>query len=47
VVLPGCSAADSPAWLAPAAATYYEVSEFTVAGAGKLLRLLSAQPWET
>ena len=47
VVLPGCSAADIPVWLAPASAAYYEVSEYTVAGAERLLRLLTGQPWET
>jgi hypothetical protein len=36
VVLPGCSAADLPEWLAPAGATCYSVDEFTVAGAEKL-----------
>jgi tetratricopeptide (TPR) repeat protein len=47
VVLPGCSAADVPAWLAPAAATYYPVDEFTVTGAESLLRVLTSQPGET
>lgn len=32
VVLPGCSAADIPEWLAPSVATYYTLTEFTVAG---------------
>ena len=34
VVLPGCSAADIPFWLAPDAATHYVVGELSVAGAG-------------
>src|SRR5262249_13144743 len=47
VVLPGCSADDIPLWLAPASASRYEVSDYTVAGAEKLLRVLTGQPWET
>jgi CHAT domain/TIR domain/AAA ATPase domain len=47
VVLPGCSAAGIPDWLAPAAASYYVVDEFTVAGAKKLLRVLTSQPGVT
>ena len=47
VVLAGCSAADIPLWLGPAAATHYVVSEFTVAGAEMLLRALTGQPGET
>jgi tetratricopeptide (TPR) repeat protein len=47
VVLPDCSAADIPLWLAPAAATYYTVSEYTVQGAEQLLRSLTGQPSET
>jgi hypothetical protein len=46
VVLPGCSSDDIPLWLAPASATSYRVSEYTVAGAEKLLRLLTSQPGE-
>ena len=46
VVLPGCSAEDIPLWLAPASASYYPVSEYTVAGAQRLLRLLTRQPGE-
>ncbi len=46
VVLPGCSADDIPFWLAPAAATYYQVNDYTVAGAEKLLRALTGQPGE-
>ncbi|MGH8901320.1 MAG: SEFIR domain-containing protein [Egibacteraceae bacterium] len=42
VVLPGCSAADIPRWMRPASTTYYEVSEYTDAGAEKLLRLLTS-----
>ena len=44
VVLPGGSAEDIPLWLAPASAAYYQVSEFTVAGAEDLLRVLTGQP---
>src|SRR5580693_950573 len=32
VVLPGCSADDLPSWLAPASATRYTVTDYTVAG---------------
>ncbi len=39
VVLPGCSATDIPLWLSPAWATYYVVSEYSVAGAEALLRV--------
>ena len=44
VVLPGGSAADIPLWLAPASAAHYRVSEFTIAGAESLLRVLTGQP---
>jgi hypothetical protein len=47
VVLPGCSADDIPLWMAPASTTHYLVSEYTVAGAEALLRLLTGQPWQT
>jgi len=47
VVLPGCSADDIPLWMGPAATTHYQVSEYTVAGAETLLRLLTGQPGET
>ncbi|MCI0690172.1 MAG: CHAT domain-containing protein, partial [Sporichthyaceae bacterium] len=47
VVLPGCSAGDIPAWLGPHTTTHYVVSEYTVAGAERLLRLLTGQPFET
>jgi NTP-dependent ternary conflict system VMAP-like protein/TIR domain-containing protein len=47
VVLPDCSADDIPLWLAPVSATHYVVSDYTVAGAEKLLRVLTGQPWET
>jgi tetratricopeptide (TPR) repeat protein len=46
VLLPGCSTADIPFWLAPDAATYYVVGEFTMAGAEMLLRALTGQPGE-
>ena len=44
VVLPGSTEDDIPLWLAPAVATYYRVTECTVAGAEALLRLLTGQP---
>jgi tetratricopeptide (TPR) repeat protein len=44
VVLPGCSTDDIPSWLAPAAATYYLVDDYTVDGAETLLRTLTGQP---
>jgi hypothetical protein len=44
VVLPGCSASDIPFWLAPASATCYVISEFTVTGARALLRALTGRP---
>ena len=44
VVLPDCSADDIPDWLAPAAAAYYTVSDYTVAGAERLMRALTGQP---
>lgn len=46
VVLPSCSPRDIPLWLLPASAGYYRVSEFTVPGAEKLLRVLTGQPSE-
>jgi CHAT domain/TIR domain len=45
VVLPGCSADGIPMWLRPVSTTHYVVSEYTVDGAEKLLRLLTGQPW--
>jgi CHAT domain/SEFIR domain/AAA ATPase domain len=47
VVLPGCSVEGIPAWLSPASSTHYVVSEYTVAGAERLLRVLTGRPWET
>lgn len=44
VVLPGQSVAGVPDFLAPATSTVYPVSDFTVEGAEKLLRLLTNQP---
>jgi tetratricopeptide (TPR) repeat protein len=46
VVLPGCSVGDLPLWLRPASTTWFGVSEFTVPGAERLLRLLTGQPGE-
>ena len=43
VVLPGGSATDIPLWLSPAGATYYQVSEFTAAGADGLLGVLAGR----
>ena len=47
VVLPGGSAGDLPLWLAPASTTHYLVTDYTVAGAEALLRVLTGQPRET
>src|SRR5215468_10493159 len=47
VVLPGCEPADIPDWLTPASSTYYRVIEYSVAGAERLLRVLTGQPYET
>ena len=47
VVLPGGSADDLPMWLAPVSASHYLVTDYSVAGAEKLYRLLTSQPWET
>jgi SAM-dependent methyltransferase len=44
VVLPGCSASDIPAWMGPTSTTHYVISDYTVKGAEKLLRLLTDQP---
>jgi hypothetical protein len=38
------SSVDIPAWLNPAGATHYVISDFTIAGAERLLRLLTNQP---
>ncbi len=46
VVLPGCSATDIPTWLGRNTSTHYPVTEYTVAGAQQLLRLLTGQPYE-
>lgn len=47
VILPGCSADDIPSWFGPTSTTHYAVSNYTVTGAEKLLRLLTNQPYET
>jgi WD40 repeat protein len=47
VVLPGCSEDDIPLWMGPKSTTHYQVSDYTVAGAEKLLRLLTRQPSQT
>lgn len=44
VVLPGRSPEEIPIFLLPTIADYYIVSEFTVAGAEDLLRVITAQP---
>ena len=44
VVLPDQNVEGIPDFLAPAITTVYEVSDFTVAGAEPLLRLLTGQP---
>jgi tetratricopeptide (TPR) repeat protein len=46
VVLPEGNAGDVPSWLNPASATVYTVRDFTLPGAEKLIRLLTAQPYE-
>jgi hypothetical protein len=46
VVLPGESVAGVPDFLTPATSTVYQVHEFTLSGAEKLLRLLLGQPEE-
>jgi SEFIR domain len=46
VVLPGCSAADIPGWLAPISTTRYTVRGYTVGGAEELIRVLTGQPGE-
>jgi hypothetical protein len=46
VVLPGASVDDLPAWLTPRSTTHYRVEQFTNAGADRLLRVLTGQPWE-
>ncbi|MEA2202730.1 MAG: hypothetical protein QOI89_3410, partial [Solirubrobacteraceae bacterium] len=43
VVLPGCSASDVPVWLGRETSTHYLVSEYTQAGAERLLNLLTGQ----
>ncbi|WP_314254456.1 TIR domain-containing protein [Streptomyces kutzneri] len=47
VVLPGCSADDLPDWLGGLAVTHYAITEYSVFGADRLLRLLTDQPYET
>ena len=47
VVLPGGSVDDLPLWLGPHTTSNYPVEDFTVAGAERLLRLLTGQPYET
>src|SRR5215475_1554377 len=47
VVLPGGDPGDLPDWLTSASSTYYRVSDFSVPGAERLLRLLTGQPGET
>ena len=44
VVLPDCSPADLPLWLAPMSTTHYQVTAYAVEGAEKLLRVLTGQP---
>jgi hypothetical protein len=46
VLLPGRSAQDIPLWLGPRSGTSYRITEFTLAGAEKLIRLLTHQPYE-
>jgi hypothetical protein len=46
VVLPGGSHRDVPDFLLPTTSTVYTVSDFTVVGAERLLRVLTGQPSE-
>ncbi|MGH3934337.1 MAG: SEFIR domain-containing protein, partial [Pseudonocardiaceae bacterium] len=46
VVLPGCAAGDIPVWLGPVTSSHFVVSEYTMTGAERLLRLLTDQPYE-
>jgi hypothetical protein len=46
VVLPGCSVDDIPAFLGPTSTTHYEVTDFSLEGAEKLLRVLTGQRLE-
>jgi hypothetical protein len=46
VVLPGGNIDDLPAFLTPATSTAYRISEFTVAGAEALLRVIHQRPGE-
>lgn len=46
VILPGGSRGDVPDFLLPASSTVYTVTDFTVAGAERLLRVLTGQPGE-
>lgn len=46
VILPGCSAADIPQWMGPTTTTHYTITDYTVKGAERLLRLLTDQPYE-
>src|SRR5664280_2486318 len=47
VVVPGQSAAAGiPAWLGPTTTSHFSVSELSVAGAERLIRYLSGQPFE-
>jgi len=46
VLLPGATTDDIPAWLGPNTGTSYRISDFSLAGAEDLLRLLTRQPHE-
>ena len=46
VVLPGGSVADIPLWLGRVSTTHYEVTDYTVGGAERLVRVLTGQPLE-
>jgi hypothetical protein len=47
VLLPGRSKEDIPLWLGPYSGTSYPVTAFTLAGAEKLIRVLTGQPYES
>ncbi len=46
VLLPGATVDEIPLFMNPTATTHYLVTDFSVAGAERLLRVLSAQPYE-
>jgi WD40 repeat protein len=47
VLLPGYGVDDIPSWLGPMTSSHYQITDLSVAGAERLLRLLTDQPFET